>query len=207
MKLKMDGLKTQLTGLPAKKKIAGSALIMTGLAVLFWFVVISSQQNQISALKADLQKAQQTVKRLEDYAGKHPQGDVYLTELEQKISEVNALLPDGGWMGSLLIQVDEAAKSSGIELVSLKPQQVINGKGVRAYPFELVLRGTKQQFSGVLDFMVKLHNLSRYANIVSISTELQQNMLETKILLLAYSFGEVPDPKKPGQAANANTKK
>nr|WP_092068113.1 type 4a pilus biogenesis protein PilO [Dendrosporobacter quercicolus]NSL46949.1 type 4a pilus biogenesis protein PilO [Dendrosporobacter quercicolus DSM 1736]SDL70183.1 Tfp pilus assembly protein PilO [Dendrosporobacter quercicolus] len=204
MKLKTDGLKTQLAGLPAKKKIAGSVLIMTGFAVLFWFAVIASQQDQISALKADLQREQQAVKRLEEYAKQHPQGDVYLAELEQKISEVNSLLPDGGWMGRLLIQVDEAATGSGVELVSMKPQQVINGKGVRAYPFELVLRGSKQQFSGVLEFVVKLHSLTRYANIVSISTELQQNMLETKILLLAYSFGQVPNPTKPEQAAQAS---
>lgn len=203
MKLKTDGLKTQLAGWPAKKKIAGSVLIMTGFAVLFWFAVIASQQDQISALKADLQREQQAVKRLEEYAKQHPQGDVYLAGLQQKISEVNSLLPDGGWMGRLLIQVDEAATGSGVELVSMKPQQVINGKGVRAYPFELVLRGSKQQFSGVLEFVVKLHSLTRYANIVSISTELQQNMLETKILLLAYSFGQVPDPAKPEQAAKA----
>jgi Tfp pilus assembly protein PilO len=207
MKIKADGLKTQLAGLSAKKKIAGSVVIVAGLAVLFWVSVILSQQDQISALKANLQREQQAVNRLEDYAKSHPQGDVYLSELAEKTGSVNALLPDGGLMGNLLIQVDEAAKSANVQLVSMKPQPVINGKNVRAYPFELVVHGSKQQFPGVLTFMVKLHSLTRYANIVSISTELQQNSLETKIILLAYSFGQVPDPKKPEQTANTNPKK
>lgn len=206
MKIKMDNLQTQLAGLSDKKKISGFAMIVICLVALFWVTIIFSQQDQVLAVQADLQREQQTVKRLEDYAKAHPQGDIFLSELEQKTGNINALLPDGGSMGNLLIQIDEAAKSSGVQLISMKPQQVINGKGFRAYPFELVLRGTKQQFPGVLGFMVKLHNLTRYANIVSISTELQQNTLETKILLLAYSFGQVPDPNKPAQPSNANAK-
>ncbi|MPM65915.1 hypothetical protein SDC9_112819 [bioreactor metagenome] len=62
---------------------------------------------------------------------------------------------------------------------------------------EIVVQGS---YIRTLSFLDKLESLPRYAMITNISTQSKQNVLETKLTLVIYSFGVVQN-QKPAEPA------
>lgn len=187
-KLTMD-----IEQLSVKNKIAGATAILAAFVVIFIMMVILPQRERMAELTLTLQQEEQVVKQLEDYSRKHPDLEQYVAELDAKEVQLGNLLPESARVSDVLVELDRETRTAGLELVSVKPGEMINQKGYRALPMELVVHG---DFHNILDFVTKMDNLSRFTNVLSISTDLHDQILETKLIIATYILGEAPNQKK-----------
>lgn len=175
--------------LQAKQKIAVFGISILVITYLFYSFLLVPEWTRINGLKAQCTTEKQQVKIVEDFVRVHPSPEEYLLELDNKIIEVNKMLPDNPDVSNFLLQVEQLATESGLELIYLKPGKIDNKQGYREIVMEFSIKGN---FPGIMNFLHKTENLSRFISITTISMQVGANSLESKIVAKIYSHGVTP---------------
>jgi len=165
------------------------SLVTVGMIAANWLVYSSlllPQWDSIDQLTTRFYTERQQVKIIEDFLLIHPNPEQYILELDQKLMQIDRILPDNPESSSFLVQVEELSKECGIQLNYLKPTKIMNKDGYREYEIELSLIGG---FIESMQFINKVENKSRFTNVTMIVMLPNKNSLETKLSAKIYSFG------------------
>ncbi|MDF2568490.1 MAG: Pilus assembly protein PilO [Sporomusa sp.] len=181
----------------AKVSTKHKSIVFTGgLLLAFWLCysqVIEIQNRKLADLKAQLQTAEQKIAIVQGFARGHPDPAVYLAELAQKAALIESMLPNHHDLGGLLAQVEESSKGCGLQLIEIKPSPTVTKTGYYEIPIEVIVRGS---FIQTLNFLKKIEDIPRYNSINNVIMNSRQGILDSKLVLVVYSYG-VP----PGSAA------
>lgn len=177
--------------LPIKQQLGLFSVSIVLIAYLLYIFILEPQWTHIDELKKQYQVEEQKVKVIETFALAHPDMDGYLFELDNKIIAVDKLLPDTPEVSSFVLQVEQLAQESGVELSYIKPGKVDNKQGYREIAVELSIKGT---FPGMMSFLHKTEGGSRFITIGTISTQIGAKGLESKMLAKIYSHGVAAAP-------------
>ncbi len=131
----------------------------------------------------------QKLKQVDDFVLAHPSLEAYLAELDQRIVRNDALLPKASGVGDLLIQIQQAAQDSQVEVFRIVPGTYLNKNGYYEIPVELGVRG---RFFNIIDFIRRYESLARFISTVTVNIQVKQGVLECKIPLIVYTFGAIP---------------
>lgn len=184
-----------------KNKIAGLTAIMVCFVVIFFITIVFPQREMLKKLSMTLEQKEQNIKLLEEYAFSHPKMEQYLGTMNQELKRLDTLLPDEVRMGELLVQMDQAARGAGVQIIEVKPGAMVNRSGYYEMPLEMIIRGPS---AGTMRFVGRLESLPRFTAVKSMSAVLGPKALETKLLIVLYMFGTMPEEKPIQDFQNQN---
>jgi len=189
--------------LQVKHKVSVFGLSVILAAYFAYIFLLLPEWTRFDELTAQYKVEQQQVKVIEAFALAHPIPEQHLLELDNKIMQVDKLLPDSPEISNFLVELDVLSRECGVQLSYLKPIKVINKEGYREIEVEFSING---RFPQVMSFLSKAENGSRFINLTNIAMQLGKNGLESKLSAKIYSHGVsiapevtnniVPQPKK-----------
>lgn len=143
------------------------AVIIAILIVLgFGILGIRPQFSRIAELRTlqqDEQKKKQdseaTLKRLQE-------SKKAAAETEAKLIEVKKRLPEEPQLASLLIETQDAANQAGVDLVSIKPGEMVQQTDLTTIPLQMHVEG---EFLDLVEFLIRLKDLKREVRIDKIT--------------------------------------
>lgn len=154
--------------------------------ILFYLVVLAPQKNRIAQLQNELQVERARIDTIENFVIAHPNSDKYLNELDQKIFQIDKMMPNQPELSEFLSLLDHTMQSSGVQLAQIKPAIAINKNGYIEIPVDILIKGNYYQ---TLNFLTQLEDLPRFVTVTNIATQSKQRTLETKISAIIYSYG------------------
>lgn len=188
--------------LPVKHKVGLFGLVTIIMLYLLYSFLLVPQWAHMDELTTQYQDEQQQVAVVEAFVKSHPHPEGYLLELDNKIKIVDKLLPDQPEVGNFLLQMEQLAKDCDVQLVYLKPGKVSNRQGYRETAVEIAIRGN---YAGIMNFLHKTEDGTRFISIANISMQLGAIGLESKIQAKIYTYGVVtPIATNNNPVENAN---
>ena len=156
------------------------------IAVLVFAVFITPQQARVATLRSELVVEQQRVLIIENYTLAHPDASKHAAELNRKMSSSNQLLPGSTDIGGFLVQIEQIAKASSVQLAQIQPSPPVNKNNYQEIPITMVVKGNYFQ---VLDFVSRTEGANRFNSILSMGIQSKAGMLEGKVVLNVYAYG------------------
>lgn len=167
-----------------KVSLFGIGVVLT--AYLAYIFLLLPEWTRMDELTAQYKIEQQQVKVVEAFAVAHPIPEQYLLELDNKIMQVDKLLPDSPEISSFLVELEGLSREFGVQLSYLKPIKTVNKDGYREIEVEFSING---RFPQVMSFLNKAENGSRFINVTNIGMQLGKNGLESKMSAKIFSHG------------------
>ena len=145
----------------------GAFVVVSGLAVFgFWkFYVaemqadIDTRQTRLTALKADIAKGVATARRL-------PQFQSEVAELERRLENLRAVLPEQKDVADILRRVQGLATQSTLTIQRFTPQEPKQEPMYAALPFKLRAEGTYHNLGLFFDRISKFPRIINVGEIV-----------------------------------------
>ena len=175
--------------LETRHKIFFFVLGLAIVVMVFYTYVYQSQQQCLAQLNTDLQMTKQKVQVLEGFLAQHPDLKQYEKELQDKSDLVNSKLPADKDISSFIMQIEDSAKKTNVKLNRVKPIGEENKENYRGIKVELDITGDYFQ---TLEFLKKLEQLQRFNTVTDMSVQAKDEILNSKLSLLVYSYGVTP---------------
>ena len=185
--------------LETRHKIFFFVLGLAIVVMVFYTYVYQSQQQCLAQLNTDLQMTKQKVQVLEGFLAQHPDLKQYEKELQDKTDLVNSKLPADKDISSFIMQVEDSAKKTNVKLNRVKPIGEENKENYRGIKVELDITGDYFQ---TLEFLKKLEQLQRCNTVTDMSVQAKDEILNSKLSLLVYSYGVTPTKANKTQNNN-----
>ena len=141
--------------------VAGVAILMVLLLVLPKMSQVSTAQDQLDQAQRDQQTLESRKSALEDAKAAAPQA-------RKAIAEVNQRIPATAEEPGLILLLQNAAISAGIDLVSLSPGTPVFDTAVGLSTIAVGVSATGTYFD-VTDFMYQIETLPRAAIVTNLS--------------------------------------
>ena len=185
--------------LETRHKIFFFVLGLAIVVMVFYTYVYQSQQQCLAQLNTDLQMTKQKVQVLEGFLAQHPDLKQYEKELQDKTDLVNSKLPADKDISSFIMQVEDSAKKTNLKLNRVKPIGEENKENYRGIKVELDITGDYFQ---TLEFLKKLEQLQRFNTVTDMSVQAKDEILNSNLSLLVYSYGVTPTEANKTQNNN-----
>jgi type IV pilus assembly protein PilO len=152
-----------LTKLPWWAQIAAFAVLaVAGCGAFWWYIEsparaeIASRETQLKALKADVTKGLTTAKKLPEFRNQ-------VAELEGRLVNLKAVLPEEKDAADLLNRMQTVAAQSNLTIKSFKPGPAVTQQLHAEWPITLELDGTYHNLAIFFD------RVGKFTRIVNIS--------------------------------------
>ena len=156
-------MELSLTKLPWYAQIgAFVVLAVAGCGVFYYYYEVpvradlASRETQLGALRADIAKGLTTAKKLPEFRGQ-------VTELEARLDNLKAILPEEKDAADLLRRMQTVAAQSSLEIKGFKPNPTVTKQLHAEWPITLNLEGTYHNLAIFLD------RVGKFTRIVNIS--------------------------------------
>jgi type IV pilus assembly protein PilO len=152
-----------LTKLPWYAQIGAFLLLAAGGVGAFYYYYemplradMEVRQHQLAALRADVNKGLSTAKKLPEFRAQ-------VAELEGRLTNLKAVLPEEKDAEDLLRRMQTVAKQSNLTIKSFKPAPTVTKQLHAEWPIQLELEGTYHNLALFCD------NVSKFTRIVNIT--------------------------------------
>ena len=156
-------MELSLTKLPWYGQVGAFVILALGGigAFLYYFEMpardeITTKQTQLSAIRAEIQRGLTTANKLADFRAQ-------VTDLEGRLSNLRAILPEEKDAQFLLRQLQTVAAQSNVTIKSFKPSPTVTKTMHAEWPIALDLDGTYHNLATFFD------RVGRFTRIVNIS--------------------------------------
>jgi type IV pilus assembly protein PilO len=164
-------MELSLSKLPWHAQIGAFVLVCVGAVFGFWkFYVtemqadIQTRQTRLTALRADIAKGVATARRLPQF-----QSDV--TQLEQRLDNLRAVLPEEKDVADILRRVQGLATQSSLNIQRFTPQEQKQEALYAALPYKLKAEGTYHNLGLFFD---RISKFPRIINVGDITIKAKQ---------------------------------
>jgi type IV pilus assembly protein PilO len=163
---------------------------------------IDTRLVELKKIRAEISKGQATARRLPEF-----RADV--TELEDQLDRLRAVLPEEKDVADLLRRIQGMATQSNLAIRGFTPQPVATRDMHAEWPIELQLEGT---YHNIGTFLERVSKFPRIINVggINIKARSQQNAVATvtaectaTTFVLTEPKAAVADKGKPGAARAA----
>jgi type IV pilus assembly protein PilO len=154
---------------------------------------MKSRQSQLASLRADITKGQTTAKKLPEFRSQ-------VNDLEGRLNNLRAVLPEEKDAADLLRQMQSVATQSNLTIKSFKPAPIVTKQLHAEWPIHLELDGTYHNLATFFD------RVGRFTRIVNISGVDVKNKLKAEpnstitaaCVATTFVLLDKPAPAKPG---------
>jgi type IV pilus assembly protein PilO len=156
-------MQISLSKLPWHGQIGAFVLVCVGAVVGFWrFYVLDVQDDlalratRLTALRADVGRGMETARRLPQFEGQ-------VAELEGRLDNLRAVLPEEKDVADILRRIQGLAAQSNLSIQRFTPQPSVQQPLYAEVPFKLQAEGTFHSLGAFFD------RLSKFPRIINIS--------------------------------------
>jgi type IV pilus assembly protein PilO len=152
-----------------------------------------SRQTQLVSLRGDISKGLTTAKKL-------PEFQAQVTDLEGRLTNLKAILPEEKDAADLLNRMQTVAAQSNMTIKSFKPAPVVTKQLHAEWPINLELEGT---YHNLAIFFDRVGKFTRIVNISGLDVR-GRDKADTKTTITAtcvattFVLLDKPTPAKPG---------
>jgi len=196
-------MEISLSKLPWYAQI-GAFVVVSGLAVFgFWKFYVSdlqadidARQTRLTALKADIAKGVATARRL-------PQFQSEVAELQRRLENLRAVLPEQKDVADILRRVQGLATQSSLNIQRFTPQEPKQEAMYAALPFKLRAEGTYHNLGLFFDRLSKFPRIINVGEITIKPRQVQDASASIEAECVATTFvlqeSKVPTGGKAGR--------
>jgi type IV pilus assembly protein PilO len=152
-----------LSRLPWQWQIGAFVLVSVGAIVGFWQFYatdasadIAIRQTRLTAMRADIAKGVATAARL-------PEFQAQVTQLEQRLESLRAVLPEEKDVADILRRIQGLATKSNLQIQRFTPAKVVQQKLYQEIPYKLQAEGTYHNLGFFFD------QISKFPRIINVS--------------------------------------
>ena len=154
---------------------------------------MSVRAAQLEALKGDVAKGRETAKQLPEFRSQ-------VDDLELRLVNLRAVLPEEKDAGDLLRRLQTVATQANLQIKSFKPSPVVTKTLHAEWPIALELDGT---YHNLAIFFDRVGKFTRIVNITGVDiqgkTKPERNSTITaKCVATTFVLLDKPTPPKPG---------
>ena len=155
----MKELLDRILALPRQQRIGILAGLIIGLLALDYFFLYSPQSLTISQLTENIGKMQQERDKKKQLVANLPRLEQQLKELDGRLRQAVAQLPDQKEIPDLLSNISSKATESGLEILMFRPRAENPQDFYSEIPVDVVVRGGFHQLVAFFD-EVRLFDLT-----------------------------------------------
>ncbi len=182
------------------------ALSIAGVGVFYYYYEmpvradIASRETQLDSLKADINKGLTTAKKLPEFRSQ-------VTELENRLTNLRAVLPEEKDAADILRRMQTLATQSNLVIKSFKPAPTVTKQLHAEWPISLELDGT---YHNLAIFFDRVGKFTRIVNISAVDIRGKDKPEPNSTITAActattFVLLEKPAPKPaPAPAAKSN---
>lgn len=154
-----------LAKLPWQAQIGAFVLIAAGAGAGFYYQIevpqraeMAVKETQLNALRADITKGLNTARKLPEFRSQ-------VTELEGRLVNLRAILPEEKDAADLLRRMQTVATQSNLEIRGFKPNPIVTKQLHAEWPITLELQGTYHNLATFFDRVGKFTRIINISNV------------------------------------------
>ena len=194
-----------LTKLPWYAQVgAFVALAVAGCGIFYYYYEVparsemASRQTQLDALRGDISKGLTTAKKLPEFRQQ-------VTDLEGRLANLKAILPEEKDAADLLNRMQTVAAQSNMTIKGFKPAPTVTKQLHAEWPITLELEGT---YHNLAIFFDRVGKFTRIVNISGLDVKGRDRpdangTITATCVATTFVLLDKPTPAKPGAAAAA----
>jgi len=182
-------------------------LAIAGVGVFVWYYELpfredlDSRQTQLTALRNDIAKGQNTAKQLGQFRAE-------VDDLEARLGSLRAVLPEEKDAADLLRRMQTVATQSNLTIKSFKPAPPVTKQLHAEWPIELQLEGT---YHNLAIFFDRVGKFTRIVNITGLDVHGKEPKdpnatIVAQCIATTFVLLDKPVPPKPGATPAAAAK-
>jgi type IV pilus assembly protein PilO len=195
-------MKLSLTNLPWWAQIAAFVVLaIFGCGAFVYYYELparaemASRQTQLKALRADITKGLATAKKLPEFRSQ-------VSELEGRLNNLKAVLPEEKDAADLLNQMQTVAAQSNLTIKSFKPGATVMKQLHAEWPITLELDGT---YHNLAMFFDRVGKFTRIVNISGLNVKgkdkpAANSTINATCVATTFVLLDKPNPKAAGKA-------
>jgi type IV pilus assembly protein PilO len=155
-----------LTKLPWYAQVGAFVLLALGGVGAFYYYYempaqaeMAGRQQQLTGLQADVKKGLDTARKLPEFRSQ-------VTELEGRLANLRAVLPEEKDAADLLRRLQSVATQSSLEIKSFRPNPTVTKQLHAEWPITLELQGT---YHNLASFFDRVGKFTRIINITGVT--------------------------------------
>ena len=184
----MKELLDRILALPRQQRIGILAGLIIGLLALDYFFLYSPQSLTISQLTENIGKMQQERDKKKQLVANLPRLEQQLKELDGRLRQAVAQLPDQKEIPDLLSNISSKATESGLEILMFRPRAENPQDFYSEIPVDVVVRGGFHELVAFFDEVGKLNRLVNIRNIEIRNPKVQGERVSLDATTLATTF-------------------
>jgi type IV pilus assembly protein PilO len=153
---------------------------------------MTSRQQQLTGLRADIAKGVATAKKLPEFRAQ-------VTELEGRLSNLRAVLPEEKDAADLLRRLQTVAMQSNLEIKSFKPNPTVTKQLHAEWPISLELQGTYHNLAIFFDRVGKFTRIINISNVAIKGRDKAERNLTITATCTATTFVLLDKPSAGGR--------
>ncbi len=162
----------KLENLPAYVQVLLFALVMFGLAAVFYTFYLSGALEERDKLRAEVQKLEKSVAEATAIANQLEQFKRELAQLEERLNQLRSILPAEKETPMVLRSVQRMAVSSNLKITKFNPSPIVPRAFYVDWPISVEVQGN---YNGLGLFCEKVSQFTRIINVDNISIKPLEN--------------------------------
>jgi type IV pilus assembly protein PilO len=136
---------------------------------------MAKQEKQLKSLRADLDKARATAKKLPEFKAE-------VSNLEHRLETLRAVLPEEKDAADLLRRLQTVAMQSNLVIMGFKPSPVVTKQVHAEWPITLELEGNYHNLAAFFD---RLGKFTRIVNVSALEVKNKDNKANPSVTISA----------------------
>ena len=154
--------------LPASRKVLILALILVAILGLYFYFIYIPKSEVLDKKVSEMGRLETQVRELRIIAANMKRFQAEAAKLREELKLAMAQLPTSKEIPSLLANVSNLGKESGLEFLLFRPVPEVTREFYAEIPVEIRVKGT---YSNVAIFFGKVGKMSRIVNIAGVTME------------------------------------
>jgi type IV pilus assembly protein PilO len=196
--------------LPTSRKIVILVVLIAVVVGLFFYLIYWPNLDMLKKKKAEVEVLERQVRELRTVAANMKRFQAEAAKLREELQVAIMQLPTSKEIPSLLSNISQLGKDSGLEFLLFKPIGEVNKEFYAEIPVEIRVKGT---YNNVAVFFDKVGKLPRIVNISEVSMDTAKEVLgrweiNTSCTATTFKFidkeaSELAKDKKSGEQKSA----
>jgi type IV pilus assembly protein PilO len=157
------------------------AMSVAGIGTFYYYyemparAEMAKQEKQLKSLRADLDKARATAKKLPEFRAE-------VGNLEHRLETLRAVLPEEKDAADLLRRLQTVAMQSNLVIMGFKPAPIVTKQVHAEWPITLELEGNYHNLAAFFD---RLGKFTRIVNISGLEVRSKENKAQPTVTIAA----------------------
>ena len=202
----MKELLDRILDLPRQQKIGVLAGLIVAILLLDYFLFYSPRSDEISKLTQEVENQRNERDKKKKEAANIPKLKEQMAQLDGRLKEAVAQLPDRKEIPDLLSSISNKVKESGLDILIFRPRAENIQEFYAEIPVDIVVRGGFHNVATFFDEVGRLNRLVNIANIELRNPRANEDQVIMEVSTIATTFRFLDEAERAKIAAERAAK-